>query len=59
MDRLNRRRAKKRRSAEVRIKFAKLSSQCMNARPLGSGRQATRGTLVFVRALVTVTLTTR
>jgi hypothetical protein len=32
MDRLNRRRAKQSRSAEVRIKFAMLSSQCKAAK---------------------------
>jgi hypothetical protein len=32
MDRLNRRRAKQSKSAEVRIKFAMLSSQCKVAR---------------------------
>jgi hypothetical protein len=32
MDQLNRRRAKQRRSAEVRIEFAMLNSQCKTAR---------------------------
>jgi hypothetical protein len=32
MDRLNRRRAKESRNAEVRIKFAMLNSQCKTAR---------------------------
>jgi hypothetical protein len=44
MDRLNRRRAKQSRSAEVRTQFAMLSSQCKAAKEWET---------VFVRALVT------
>jgi hypothetical protein len=57
MARMNRRRAKQSESAEVRIEVALLSFQCNSA---GSGRRAPIcGTLVCVRALVTITSTTR
>jgi hypothetical protein len=54
---MDRRRAKQRRSAEVRIEFAMLNSQCKTAREWE--RAPTQGTLVFVRALATVTSTTK